>query len=283
MSQPALQRRLPVELLADRAPSLRSVSRAGFASVEQLYDAVAAQFKLARIQLGSVVIPADLTALVARDLAEKHHLVPVFADGHEVSLAVCDPTQLGLFDWLGRELRRVVTIVVATPQEIARAQSRLYAARRVATIEEPGQVSNEDLAAASNVFNALVAGAVEQRAGDIHVEATEHHTIVRYRVDGALRDVETRPVTLHAAIVSRIKVLANLNIANHHAPQDGRIKIQTPAAEVDLRVSVLFTYWGEKVVCRVLDNKRAAMSLDALGFEPSRCSRWRPPRTVWYG
>ncbi len=262
-------RHVAVELLADRAPSLRSVTRAGFATVDHLYEAVAAQFKLPRLELDAVELSPELVELIPRELAEKHHIVPVFVDQQELSLAVSDPTQLAVFDWLARKLRRAVAIVIATPQEISRAQARLYAFRPVApAVAAVEQVSKEDLAAASNVVNALIAGSIAQGASDIHIEATEHRTIVRYRVDGALREVDSRPIDLHAAVVSRIKVLAQLDIAIHHAPQDGRIKLQTATGDVDLRVSVLPTYWGEKVVCRILDNKRASLSLDALGFDP---------------
>ncbi len=261
-------RHVPVELLNDRTPTLSTISAAGFTTVEQLYDAVAVQFKLPRVYLDSMELAIELAELIPRELAEKHHVVPVFADANEISLAVSDPTQLAVYDWLGRQLRRMITVVVATPQEVSRGLARLYAVRRAPAVESVEQVSKEDLAAATHVVNAIITGALDRRASDIHVEATEHQTIVRYRVDGVLREVDARPIDLHAAVVSRIKVLAQLDIAIHHAPQDGRVKLRIAGADIVLRVSVLPTYWGEKVVCRVLDNKRAALPLDSLDFDP---------------
>ncbi|MBX3155949.1 MAG: type II/IV secretion system protein [Deltaproteobacteria bacterium] len=261
---PQAQRRVPVELLAT-PPSPAALARAGFASIEQLYDAAAAQFRLARLALDSIELSLELATLVPEQLAVKHRIVPVYASAEEISVAAADPTQLQLFDWLGRQLRRAVTVVVATPAEIERARTRLYETRRAPTLD--GTVSEQDIAAASGLVNSIIAGAIEQRASDIHIEATEREMHVRYRVDGALRLIDTRPIEQHPPVVSRIKVLAGLDIATHHTPQDGRIKLPSAAGDVDLRVSVLPTYWGEKVVCRLLDNKRAAMPLEAIGFE----------------
>ena len=261
--------RVPLELLRERNPKPAAIAKAGFSTIEQLYDAVAVQFQLPRLALDTVELSLDLVNLVPQPLAAKHGIVPVFATAQELSVAAADPTQLQLFDWLARQHKRAVTVVVATPAEIERAHTRLYETRRAPT-DEAADVSQEDLAAASSIVNSIIAGAIEQRASDIHIEATERETVVRFRVDGALRQVETRPIEIHAAIVSRIKVLASLDISLHFVPQDGRIKLPSAAGDIDLRVSVLPTYWGEKVVCRLLDNKRAVLSLDALGFEPKQ-------------
>ena len=264
-SKPA---RVSIELLQDRAPSPATLARNGFTDLDQLYEAVAHQFKLPRLAIDGVELAIDLVDVITRELAEKHHIVPVFASAEEVSIAVSDPTQLAVYDFLGRQLRRVINIVIATPAEIVRAQKRLYEVRRAPAIEtDQADVTVEDVAAASKMVNKIIAGAIEQRASDIHIEATERETVIRYRVDGALRPIETYPIEVHAAMISRIKVLSNLDISIHHAPQDGRIKLPSAAGDIDLRVSVLPTYWGEKVVCRVLDNKRASLSLDALGFD----------------
>ncbi|MCX5743459.1 MAG: GspE/PulE family protein [Proteobacteria bacterium] len=264
---PPLARRVPIELVQDRAPSMTARARAGFARIEDLSEAVAVQFKLPRLELDAIDLAIDLVNLVPRELAEKHQLVPVFANTDEISLAVSDPTQIALFDWLSRHLKRSTALVIATPQEIARAQARLYEARRAPVVDAGPDLSREQLAAATQVVNTVIAAAIEQKASDIHIEASEQATVIRFRVDGALRQIEARPIEHHAALVSRIKILANLDISIHHAPQDGRIKLPSAAGDIDLRVSVLPTYWGEKVVCRLLDNKRAALPLDALGFD----------------
>ena len=264
----ASKARVPLELLRERAPSQATLAKAGYASADELFEAVAAQFSLPRLPLDGVDLAIDLVNYVPRELAQKHGFVPVFASDAELSIAVADPSQLALFDWLSHQVRRAVTTVIATPQEIERAQLRLYEVRRAPVLEAAeDNVSQEELAEATQAVNSIVAGALEQKASDIHVEATEHDTVVRYRVDGALRQVATFPRELHSALVSRIKVLSQMDISIHHAPQDGRIKLPGAAGDVDLRVSCLPTYWGEKIVCRLLDNKRASLPLDALGFD----------------
>jgi type IV pilus assembly protein PilB len=265
--------RVPLDLLRDRAPSAVTLARAGYGTVDQLYEAVAAQFHLARMKLDEAELALDLINLVPKELSTKHHIVPVYSSAEELTIAACDPTQLPLFDWLARQIKRPVTVVIATPAEIQRAQSRLYEVRR-APGDDPDDVSQEDLAAASNIVNAIIAGAIEQHASDIHIEATERETVVRYRVDGALRQVRAHAIELHRAIVSRIKVLAQLDITIRHVPQDGRIKLPSAAGDIDLRVSILPTYWGEKVVCRLLDNKRAMLPLEQLGFDPADRERF---------
>ncbi len=261
-------RRVPLELLRKRQPTQAELNGVGVATIDEMYDIVARQFRVPRLVLDEVELSLELINLVPSAVAIKHGIVPVFASNDELSIATTDPSQLSLFDWLAREQRRSLTVVVSTPQEIERAQARLYEARRATPVEEHIDPTQEDLQAATRIVNAIIAGAIDQKASDIHIEATERETVIRYRVDGALRQVDTRMIELHPAIVSRIKVIANLDIAVHHAPQDGRIKLPTAAGDIDLRVSVLPTYWGEKVVCRLLDNKRAIQSLDALGFEP---------------
>jgi type IV pilus assembly protein PilB len=258
-----------IELVRARRLGAAAVSAAGFASPDEVAEVVARHFNLPRLLLDDVELESAHAELLPRALAEKHGIVVAFASPQEVSIATPDPTQFELADWLSRQLKRPVTFVVATPTEVERAIRRLYDARATGASRmeaDTETVSHEDLLAVAPIVNNAIAGALEQRASDIHIEASERETTIRYRVDGVLRTVEVRPIDLHAAIVSRIKVLANLDIAIRQVPQDGRIKIKHGNADIDLRVSVLPTYWGEKVVCRLLDNRRAALPLDEIGF-----------------
>ncbi len=259
------QARITVDVLRERNLSAARLASVGCTTMEQLADKVAAQFQLPRLALDSIDPAPELAQLLPQPLAEQQRVVPVFGGPHELTIAACDPSAIELFDWLTRELKRSVAVVVATPAEIQRAQRRLYETRPQPSLDADVDVSKEDLAEASGIVHSLFSAAVAQRASDVHIEATDRATVMRFRVDGVLRQVETRPVELHAAIVSRIKVLANLDIAIRHVPQDGRIKL--PGGAIDLRVSVLPTYFGEKVVCRLLDNQRSALPLEALGFE----------------
>ena len=268
-TRPVPARRIPVELLRDRNLSAAALGRVGCATFEELAEAVASQFQLPRLAIDTIEIAPELVPLVSRTLAEKHRIVPVFASTQELTIATCNPAELDLFDWLGRELKRSITVVIATAAEIQRAQRRLYDRHTAVSTEtdHDANVSNQAIAEASPIVSGIIAAAMKQHASDIHIEATERGTVVRFRIDGVLRAVESRPIELHSAIVSRVKVLANLDISIRHVPQDGRIKFVTGGGTIDLRVSILPTYWGEKVVCRLLDNTRAVQSLEVLGFE----------------
>lgn len=260
---------VPVELLRERAVSATALARVGCRNLDDLADAVASQFQLPRLALDAVELTGEIATTMPQAFAELHRIVPVFMDRHELTIAVCDPSALELFDWLGRETKRRIVVVVSTAGEIQRGQARLYTTTLpvapTATEQEP-VVTEQALVEASAIVAKLFAAALTHGASDIHIEAAERESVVRLRVDGVLRPLETWPLDLHAAIISRIKVLAGLDIALHQVPQDGRIKLAGPAA-IDLRVSVLPTYYGEKVVCRVLDGGRAIQPLESLGFD----------------
>ena len=266
---------------------LSSLWAAGFQSIEEAARLVADQLKLARLELDGVELSRALTDLVPEQLARRKLIIPIFATGDELTVATCDPTQIELLDWLGREIDRQIVTVVATYPEIDRAIHLLYDGpiTRSATVTEaaPSEVTQEDLLQAKRVVDRLILEAVQSQASDIHVEAGPKEMVVRFRLDGFLRQVETRPIEEHAAIVSRIKVMAELDIAEHQIPQDGRIKVKRPEREIDLRVSVLPTIFGEKVCCRILDNTRACLPLADLGFEPEELEAFDRLIRIPYG
>jgi type IV pilus assembly protein PilB len=257
-----------LELLRRRGePGPAALAAAGFASLEEVARDVADGLKLARLDLDALDLAPELASIVPRPVADRHRIAPVFASPDELTVATCDPSKLDLFDWLAHEVgRRVVTVVSIGP-EIERAIRRLYD-RGAPRTDGERDVSPEDLVEAAHVFDRLVEDAVALQASDIHVEATDTETVVRYRVDGSLRKAVVRPIEAHAALVSRIKVMAELDIAERQVPQDGRIKLRRQGGDIDLRVSVLPTLYGEKVCCRILDNARACVPLGEIGFEP---------------
>ncbi len=267
---PVARASVGLELLRRRTLSETQLSAAGFGSLDALLQCVADQFRVARLELDQLDLTADLAAFIPRAVAERKNIVAVFASPQELSVAVSDPTQLEVFDWLQGTTKRPVTAVLASPSEIDRAIRRLYEPRAGAVPVEVETVSQEELQEATRIVDRLIVGALDARASDIHFEASERETVVRYRIDGALRLAETRPIELHAAMVSRIKVMSQLDISVRQIPQDGRIKMKKGDREIDLRVSILPTYWGEKVVCRLLDNSRASLPLDAIGFDPTQ-------------
>jgi general secretion pathway protein E len=219
----------------------------------------------------------------ARFLREARAL-PVREDESELALAMADPTDeytIGAFEMVtGRTVRPLVAI----PTELDAALERLYGAGKSAQSQLLGDVETrpdelsfdadvqqlKDLASEAPVIrlvSLLITNALESRASDIHIEPFENRLIVRYRIDGVLHEVESPPKRLSAAVISRIKIMANLDIAERRLPQDGRIRLRIQGKEIDLRVSTLPTMHGESVVMRILDKGHVALDFRKLGFE----------------
>jgi len=219
----------------------------------------------------------------ARFLRESRAL-PLTEDEDELALAMADPTDgytIGAFEMVtGRRVKPLVAI----PTELEAALERLYGSGRTAVGQIVGDVETrvdelafdadvqqlKDLASEAPVIrlvSLIITNALEMRASDIHIEPFENRLIVRYRIDGVLHEVESPPRRLSAAVISRIKIMANLDIAERRLPQDGRIRLRVQGKEIDLRVSTVPTMHGESVVMRILDKGGVALDFERLGFE----------------
>jgi general secretion pathway protein E len=219
----------------------------------------------------------------ARFLRESRAL-PVREDEAELALAMADPTDEYTISAFEMVTGRAVRPLVAIPTELDAALERLYGAGKSALGQIVGDVEQrvddlafdadvqqlKDLASEAPVIrmvSLIITNALEMRASDIHIEPFENRLIVRYRVDGVLHEVESPPRRLSAAIISRIKIMANLDIAERRLPQDGRIRLRVQGKEIDLRVSTVPTMHGESVVMRILDKGGVALDFKRLGFE----------------
>ena len=225
------------------------------------------------------VLPDLLSARFLKDA----HVIPLAEENGAIRLAMANP--LDAFSRQAVEIaaRRPVQAAVALPADIERAFERLYGSGGTAISQlvdglgeaETGERDEDeerlkDQASEAPVIrlvNLLISRAVEARASDIHIEPYESTLRVRYRIDGVLHEVETPPVKLRSAIVSRVKIMAKLNIAERRLPQDGRVKLAVRGKEVDFRVSTLPTMHGESVVLRILDKGSAKFEFSVLGFE----------------
>jgi len=216
--------------------------------------------------------------------------LPVKEDEHELALAMADPTDaytIGAFRMVtGREVRPLVAI----PSELDAALERLYGAGRTAVGQIVGDVEQrdelsfdadiqqlKDLASEAPVIrlvSLIITNALEARASDIHIEPFENRLVVRYRIDGVLHEVESPPRRFSAAVISRIKIMANLDIAERRLPQDGRIRLRVQGKEIDLRVSTVPTMHGESVVMRILDKGGVALDFKRLGFEDDTLAKF---------
>ncbi len=220
---------------------------------------------------------------------KENHVVGLAADEDGVGVALMDPFDLGVLHALGLALGKPLRVAIGLPSEIDRALEHQIGSTKSAMGQIVDNLNGEgefdeadvehlkDLASEAPVIrmvNLILQRAVEARASDIHVEPFEERLKVRIRVDGVMREVEAPPVRSTAAVISRIKIMAKLNIAERRLPQDGRIKLQVQGKELDLRVSTVPTMYGESVVIRLLHKESIVFDFSALGFEGDALTRF---------
>jgi general secretion pathway protein E len=254
------------------------LTRLGLISEQALAEAIARATGLRLANAADLLSPdPDLKGISPRYLREVK-AVPLRLTGDGVEAAFADPLDSRARGALAYALARPVTPLVARTGDVEAALDRLYGPLSLdagrndddADVGEADLERLKDLASDAPVVravNGLIARAAEQRASDIHIEPAEDGVKVRFRVDGALRDQDMLPAQVKSALVSRIKVLANLNIAERRLPQDGRMRLAVRGHEIDLRVATSPTIHGESVVLRLLDRSHLALDFDALGFD----------------
>jgi type IV pilus assembly protein PilB len=280
---------------SDAAAGLRRVSdllvERGVIRQEEILRALGEEFAMPVVELAHHRPNPAAVQTLPRDLAERYHVFPVELSGLILRVAVSDPLDTDTLDNLGHVLRRPVEAVLASRVDIAAAISRHYAsegesvqsflrefapeaggagsgdASGVAVAEKP--VEQEEKQADAPIIRlvqVIITEAFNRRASDIHLEPLEKRFRVRYRIDGVLQEVEGPPKRLQLAIISRVKIMANMSIAEKRTPQDGRIQLLIGGRPIDLRVSCLPTAHGESIVMRILDKEGLMLGLPELGF-----------------
>ncbi len=250
------------------------------------------------INLAKVRVPEEIMNLVPRDMAKAHKLVPVARLQDKLFVAMADPTNVLAVDDLKRRVQLEIVPMIATEKAVNDALSGVHAAgqnmsdvlkqvsEEVASDVEVQQQKREEIdldrlasdtedAPVIKIVNLILAQAIKEKASDIHIEPFQRTVKLRYRIDGELVAAESPPKGLQLAITSRIKILAGLNIAERRVPQDGRFRIKVMGKEIDLRVSILPTQHGEKVVIRILDKTALAGSIDSMGMDEETVARFR--------
>jgi general secretion pathway protein E len=260
---------------------LELLPRLGLISERDLAAAMARHLGLSLVaQCDYPDLPVLEDKISARFLKEAH-VLPLSVDSDGIALAMADPFNRFAIESVSVLAKRPVKPSVAVPAELEAAIERLHGRDEVVAAEPvdmaPGADDDaidadrlKDLASEAPVIrlvNQLIFRAIDQRASDIHIAPSENRLRVRYRIDGVLREVEAPPVRLRAAIVSRIKIMARLNIAERRLPQDGRSKIAVRGVPIDLRVATVPTLYGESVVMRLLNRDAVRLDFAALGIE----------------
>jgi type IV pilus assembly protein PilB len=264
----------------------------GFIQETELTKMLARQYKMPAVDLSKFEVDPRIAKLIPGDLAIKHLVLPLKRDGRTLTVAMADPTNLGVLDDLKFITRYDIFPVIGGEFTLKSAIEKLYenavdtqVADLMSVIDDMGddvevlEEKEEDQTAAAltaqmedapvvKLINAILTDAVKRGASDIHFECFEHDIRVRYRVDGALHEVMKPPMKLKAALISRFKIMAQLNIAERRVPQDGRIKLKMGKKVIDYRVSTLPTLFGEKIVLRILDKGNLTLDLEKFGIEP---------------
>jgi type IV pilus assembly protein PilB len=247
-----------------------------------LYRAVAEEAGLEFVDLNDWAIDQRAAERVPEALARRHQLLCIgFTDTGQPIVGMTNPSHVIALDDLRTLLGRDIEIVVCAPSQIADFLPRLYRqtrqadlmARNAALAAAPVAETRNVLAVVEDgpivqFVNLILRQALTQRASDVHVEPTADDVQVRFRIDGVMHYITSTPKTIQGGVITRLKVMANLDIAEHRVPQDGRISLNVGNREIDLRVATLPTVHGEMVALRILDKSSAALELTNLGFEP---------------
>ena len=258
---------------------------------EALGRVVAREFGMPWVLLDVLQVTDEVLSSLPRSFVQEHGVMPYAREGGVLQVAVADPIAVDVIDGLGYVSRGEIQPALAAADDIARAITRHYgredealdkllgkepaagaldstaASSVVVTGKIEGQASERD-APIIKLVQSIIAEAIRRRASDIHLEPLERRFRVRYRIDGMLLEVEAPPKRWQLAIISRLKIMANISIAEKRVPQDGRIQIDLDGRSLDLRVSSLPTAHGESIVMRILDQEGLKLGMPELGFLP---------------
>jgi type IV pilus assembly protein PilB len=261
----------------------------GYLSEADVTSVISSEYHLPLVDLTSVEVDERAVAMVPADFASKHSLLPIKRSGRTLTVALADPSDPTLVDVLKFITRLDIELMVAgevslrsliekhydvTTAKLGELLDELEELEIELVEEEQDQISTEQLRAQVDdapvvrLINGVLTDAVKRGASDIHIEPYEKQLRVRYRVDGSLQEIMLPPLRMQAALISRVKILADLNIAERRIPQDGRIKMKLGRRVIDFRVSTLPTLFGEKIVLRILDKGNLVLDLEQFGMEP---------------
>jgi type IV pilus assembly protein PilB len=237
----------------------------GFVNDTAVANTIARQLKIPFIDFRKIVVDPEVAQIIPEAVSRKYKVIALGKRPGEVLVAFADPLNIFSIDEVGRYILDKTVVCVGIESEIIATMDRLYASS--IKIEQRFDDSGEESATVSAI-NDILLKAVRQRASDIHIEPDHERVRVRTRVDGILREGNTFPLEMHPNLISRIKILAHLDIGERRKPQDGRFEMPITGKEFDVRVSILPLNAGEKVVMRLLDKGTMRFNLQELGFEP---------------
>ncbi|MTI66857.1 MAG: type II secretion system protein GspE, partial [Firmicutes bacterium] len=258
----------------------------GFVTETDIIEVLEFQLGIPKIDLQTYEIETKVPNLIPENLARRHNVIPVRYKGDTITVAMDDPLNIYAVDDIEIATDLNVQPVISTKDDIERAIEFYYSNKSAEkaledfnkqhqTVEE-NDVVNEDIsnAPAVRLVNSLIKQAVRSKASDIHIEPFKYHVRIRFRVDGQLQEIMSPAKSTFSAIITRVKIMGNMDIAEKRIPQDGRIEVNIEGRSIDLRISTLPTVYGEKVVMRLLDRSSFLLSKDELGFTKENLTRF---------
>ncbi|PWB97477.1 GspE/PulE family protein [Salinibacterium hongtaonis] len=268
---------------------VRQLVADGTISAKDFASARAAQHGLPFVELTEYPVDRIAVALTPAAICRRHEVLPIANIGNTLTLAVVDPGNVFAIDDVRAAVRMQVNLVVAERADLLaaidryhRADNEISSLTTVLEEESTGQElaladsePNEDDAPIVRFVNLLISQGIQDKASDIHIEPGQHDMGVRYRIDGVLHEMQRAPKSIQNGVISRLKIMADIDIAERRKPQDGRISVNHGGRQIDLRVATLPTVWGEKVVMRILDNSGTTLSLDDLNMLDTNLDKYR--------
>jgi type IV pilus assembly protein PilB len=282
---------------ADEESTVRELLDRGVITDAQLASARAAQAGLPFVELLDFAVDHTAVSLVPAQMCRRYEVLPIARSGDYLILAMVDPGNVFAIDDVRQISRMQVKCVVAEASDLHAAIDRFHRADgELSTLsselqEEAGTdlaiaeptEPKEDDAPIVRFVNLLISQAIQDLASDIHIEPGEYDLGVRYRIDGVMHEMQRAPKNIQNGVISRLKIMADIDIAERRKPQDGRMSVSHGGRKIDLRVATLPTVWGEKVVMRILDNSSSSMRIEDLGMLQGNFERYRTSYSKPYG
>ncbi len=270
----------------EKLPLVVVLERDGLVLARDLAALLALHTGLTMVDLRSQVIEREAVLLIPEDMARKYLVLAIRKTGsNRVAVAMTDPTDLKVVQDLTVKTGHIVDPVIATPKDILEHIDISYRIKEVSEDDEENRLTAQRLrdAPPAEVIDLLLRQALQDRASDLHIDPAENRLRIRFRIDGILHDVMNLPLEMHPTFISRLKVMAGLNIAERRRPQDGQFSFEVQNRKVDVRVAVSSTVLGEMAVLRLLDKRFTLLGLDQLGMDPDGLEKYRKLLKLPYG
>lgn len=281
----------------DEAVVVQQLLDEGVLTPASLASARAAQLGLAFVELLDYPVDHAAVSLVPAALSRRYEMLPLTIQGDQLTVAMADPGNVLALDDVRAASRMRIKPVVAERSDLMAAIDKFHRADGelddlTNVLQEENDTSGTDVAVADSFeddapivrfVNLLISQGIQDHASDIHIEPGELELTVRYRIDGVLHVMQRAPKNIQNGVISRLKIMSDIDIAERRKPQDGRLSVRHGGRQIDLRVATLPTVWGEKVVMRILDNNATKVSMDQLGLTPRNADVYRSSYTKPYG